>query len=100
VKPLRQIAITFPVSVLSLGCLAGIIDLQPPRSLLGFALSYLFPVLCVGFGWLFVSAFSRFFDSRSHSIMRFVLPILSAVILVVCAIWFGLKIGAIIHRAA
>ena len=100
VTSLQRVAIGFPLSVISLGALSAIIALQPPRSITGFLLSYLFPVVAVGFGCFFAIAFSRVFRFPKHPIARFALPVMAALFLVVCSVWLAAQIGALIHRAA
>ncbi len=99
VKPLQRVAISFPLSVVSLGALSAIIALQPPRTITGVLLSYLFPVIALGFGCLFVMAFSRLFAFPRHPIARFALPVILTLFLLVCAVWLAAQIGALVHRA-
>ncbi len=100
VKPLYRVAVGFPLSVVSLGALSAIIALQPPRTITGVLLSYLFPVVALGFGCLFLMAFSRFFEFFRRPIARFALPVIAALFLLVCAVWLAARIGALVHRAA
>ena len=74
VKPLQRVAVSFPLSVVSLGALSAIIALQPPRTITGVLLSYLFPVVALGFCCPFVMAFSRYFGVSKHPITRFAIP--------------------------
>lgn len=99
-KPLQRVAITFPLSVISLGSLSAIIASQPPRSILGFFLSYLFPVVVIVFGYSFVAAFSHLFGVKRHSIARFALPILVALFLIACSVWLAVQMGAFIRHVA
>ena len=99
VKPLEQIAISFPLSVTALGGLSAIIAVQPPRSIVGFFLSYLFPVVILSFGAWFVTAFSHLFSFSRHPIVRFALPVVGALVLVVCSVWIAVRIGALVHHA-
>jgi hypothetical protein len=100
VKPLQRVAVSFPLSVVSLGALSAVVALQPPRTITGVPLSYLFPVVALGFGCFFVMAFSRFFEFPKHPIARFALPVIAALILLVCAVWLAAQIGALVRHAA
>ena len=100
VKSLQRIAVSFPLSVISLGALSATIALQPPRSTTGFLLAFLFPIIALGFGCLFVVAFSRLLSFPKHPIARFALPVAAALFLLVCSVWLAAQIGALIHRAA
>jgi len=86
--------------VVSLGALSAITALQAPRTITGVLLSYLFPVVALGFGCYFVIAFSRLFEFPRHPIARFALPVIAALFLLVCAVWIAAQIGALVHRAA
>src|SRR5882724_2247569 len=98
VKPLHRIAVSFPLSVVTLGALSAVLALQPPRTITGVLLSYLFPVVALGFGCVFVMAFSRLFEFPKHSITRFAVPVIAAFFLLVCALWLAAQTGALVHR--
>jgi hypothetical protein len=100
VKPLYRVAVSFPLSVVSLGVLSAIIALQPPRTITGVLLSYLFPVVALGFGCFFVVAFSRVFEFPKRPIARFALPVIAALFLLICAVWLAVQIGALARHAA
>ena len=90
----------FPLSVVSLGALSAIIRAAAPRDITGVLLSYLFPVVALGFGCLFLMALSSLCAFPKHPIARFALPVLGAFILLICSIWLAIQMGALIHRAA
>src|SRR6266699_1458721 len=95
---LQRLSVSFPLSIASLGVLSAISTLQPSRSILAFLFSYLFPLVCLWFGYLFVTAFIRLMSFRRHSIIRFALPILAALLLLVCSVWLATRIGVLVHR--
>jgi hypothetical protein len=100
VKPLQQVALGFPGCIVAVAGLSVAISHQPPRSIAGFLLPFLFPVLSIAFGVMFMVAFSRFLSLPSHSVARFALPILLAAALVVCSLWFGTQLAALLDRGA
>jgi hypothetical protein len=99
VKPARQIAINFPLCIILIAALSIIISQQPPRSIAGFLLSFLFPLLALAFGYFFVAAASRSGLLPSHPVLHFVVPILFGIVLLVCCFWLGIRLGELLHYA-
>jgi ATP/ADP translocase len=100
VKSLQSIPVSLSLGAISLAVFEVFVVLQPARSIGGLILALLFPIVALGSGWLFVTAFSRLFTFPRHPIARFILPVLAALFLLVFSMWLGAQIGVLIHRGA
>jgi hypothetical protein len=98
VKPLQPVTLGFPLCIILVAALSMTISHQPPRSIAGFLLPFLFPIHSLGFGAIFVVAFNRALPLRSHPIAHFALPILLALGLVACSLLFGTWLAAFFHQ--
>jgi hypothetical protein len=97
VKPLQRVALGFPLCIISIAALSFTISRQPPRSVAGFLLPFLFPVLLIAFGGTFLGAFSRALLSPSHPILRFALPIFLSVVLLASSLFIGIWLARLFH---
>ena len=98
VKPIQQLALGFPICILAVAGLSVTISHQTPRSIAGFVLPFVFPLLSLTFGAMFLVAFSRCLLLPSHPVARFVLPILLAAALVACSLLIGIRLAALFHQ--
>ncbi len=94
-KPLQRVALGFPICIILITALSFVISRQPPRSIPGFLLPFLFPVLLIAFGGVFLGSFSRALLSSSHPILRFALPIFLSVVLVVASLFAGICLAGL-----
>jgi hypothetical protein len=98
VKPIQQLALGFPTCIFAVAGLSVAISHQPPSSIAGFLLSFIFPLLSLAFGAMFIVAFNRCLLLPSHPVARFVSPILFAAALVACSLLIGTRLAALFHQ--